>query len=199
MPFIVATYVYASSQGQRTHSARTNKISASADGGPRSRVCARETLRSAPHRRERKFSGAHVCRVTFKHLPQPLRSHIWSFGTLGQILKFSKKLFKNLKTPPRGPGGVSEIFWGLISPFFVRINPLWSFRTLTDFLLKFSKKHLKRPKNRPQGARGWGSEFYFFPIIFIIFFQGPMQKFETLRQPLLWFWIAVVPRKQEKD
>ena len=26
MPFIVATYVYASSQGQRTHSARTNKV-----------------------------------------------------------------------------------------------------------------------------------------------------------------------------
>jgi hypothetical protein len=26
MPFIVATYVYASSQGQRTHSARTNNI-----------------------------------------------------------------------------------------------------------------------------------------------------------------------------
>ena len=26
------------------------QISASADGGPRSRVCARETLRSAPHR-----------------------------------------------------------------------------------------------------------------------------------------------------
>ena len=26
MPFIVATYVYASSQGQRTHSARTNKL-----------------------------------------------------------------------------------------------------------------------------------------------------------------------------
>ena len=25
MPFIVATYVYSSSQGQRTHSARTNK------------------------------------------------------------------------------------------------------------------------------------------------------------------------------
>ena len=26
MPFVVATYVYASSQGQRTHSARTNSI-----------------------------------------------------------------------------------------------------------------------------------------------------------------------------
>jgi hypothetical protein len=33
--------------------------------GPRSRVCARETLRSAPHRHEWKFSGARVCRVTF--------------------------------------------------------------------------------------------------------------------------------------
>ena len=32
MPFIVATYVYASSQGQRTHSARTNNIFASTDG-----------------------------------------------------------------------------------------------------------------------------------------------------------------------
>ena len=31
-------------------------ISAGADGGPRSRVCARFTLRSAPHRHKRKFS-----------------------------------------------------------------------------------------------------------------------------------------------
>jgi hypothetical protein len=52
-------------------------ISAHADGGPRSRVCAR---------RERKLSGACVCRVTFKHLPQPFRSHI-RFGTIGQLLK----------------------------------------------------------------------------------------------------------------
>ena len=28
MPFIVATYVYASSQGQRTHSARTKRLPA---------------------------------------------------------------------------------------------------------------------------------------------------------------------------
>ena len=33
--------------------------------GPCYRVCARETLRSAHHRHERKFSAAHVCRVTF--------------------------------------------------------------------------------------------------------------------------------------
>ena len=50
-------------------------------------VCARLTVRSSPHRHERKFSGAHVCRVTFKHLPQPLRSHIRSFGTIGQLFK----------------------------------------------------------------------------------------------------------------
>ena len=50
-------------------------------------ICARLTVRSSPHQQERKFSGARVCRVTFKHLPQPLRSHTQSFGTLGQLLK----------------------------------------------------------------------------------------------------------------
>jgi hypothetical protein len=49
--------------------------------------CARLTVRSSPHRQERKFSGVCVCRVTFKHLPQPLRSHLLSFGTLGQLFK----------------------------------------------------------------------------------------------------------------
>jgi hypothetical protein len=39
-------------------------------------VCARLTVRSSPHRNEWKFSGASVCRVNLKHLPQPLRSHI---------------------------------------------------------------------------------------------------------------------------
>ena len=44
-------------------------------------------LGSAPHQHERKFVGAHVCKVTFKHLLQPLRCLIRSFGTLGQLLK----------------------------------------------------------------------------------------------------------------
>ena len=40
----------------------------------------------------RTFDGSdkHVRKITFKHLPQPLRSHIRSFGTLGQLLKFKK-------------------------------------------------------------------------------------------------------------
>ena len=50
-------------------------------------VCEHLTVRSSPHRHEQKFSGARVCRVTFKHLHQHLRSHIRIFGTLGQHLK----------------------------------------------------------------------------------------------------------------
>ena len=34
-----------------------------------------------------KFFGARFCKVTFKHLPQPVKSHIPSFGTLGQLFK----------------------------------------------------------------------------------------------------------------
>ena len=45
-------------------------------------VILRIVLLSLHHRREQKFSGAHVCIVTFKHLPKPLRSHIRGFGTL---------------------------------------------------------------------------------------------------------------------
>ena len=46
-------------------------------------------VRSSPHRHKRKLYDTCVCRVTFKHLPQPLRSHIRSFGTQGQLLKLS--------------------------------------------------------------------------------------------------------------
>ena len=45
----------------------------------------RGTLRSAPHRRHRKFFAARVCIVTFKYLPQPLRMPMQSFRTLRQL------------------------------------------------------------------------------------------------------------------
>jgi hypothetical protein len=54
----------------------------SADGVPRM-----IDLRSAPIDTIKKNSDECVCRVTFKHLPQPLRSHIRRFGTLGQLLE----------------------------------------------------------------------------------------------------------------
>jgi hypothetical protein len=59
--------------------------------------CTRLTCPIAPHRHERKFSGAHVCRVTFKHLPQPLLSHIWSFRFLGQLLGVEYSYFCYLR------------------------------------------------------------------------------------------------------
>ena len=49
-----------------------------------------------PARHERKFFGACVWKVTLKHLPQPLRSHIRSFGTLGQLFKISPFTAQNL-------------------------------------------------------------------------------------------------------
>jgi hypothetical protein len=54
---------------------------------------------------ELKFSGIRVCRVTFKHLPQPLRSHILSFGTLVQLFKIHPFPPKNRIVP--------RIFWGV--------------------------------------------------------------------------------------
>ena len=41
-------------------------ISTGADGGPRSRFCARLTLRSAPHRHQRNFFGASVWKGVVK-------------------------------------------------------------------------------------------------------------------------------------
>ena len=62
-------------------------IYAGADGVPCSLVSADPLL-------QRKFVSAHVWKVTFEHLPQPLRSYIQSFRTLGHAsvkLKFGAK------------------------------------------------------------------------------------------------------------
>ena len=44
--------------------------------GPRSHVCTFETLPLGPHHREKKFFDVRFFKVTFKHLPQPLKHHI---------------------------------------------------------------------------------------------------------------------------
>ena len=51
-----------------------------------SRVRPHGTVPLGPHRRQRNFFCAHVCIVTFKHLPQPLRRHMQSFRILGQLM-----------------------------------------------------------------------------------------------------------------
>ena len=76
------------------------EILAHANWDPRSRVHECGTLCSVPCRHEQKFYAVHICRITFKHLPQLLRTHIRSF-------KNFKNLKKKLKKRPiRGNEGV---------------------------------------------------------------------------------------------
>jgi hypothetical protein len=49
MPFIVATYVYASSQGQRTHSARTNRPPIDTSGNFQVHVSVESPLNTCPN------------------------------------------------------------------------------------------------------------------------------------------------------
>ena len=100
--------------------------------------------------------------------PPTPQVNFWNFHT--------KNFYITSKTLPRGARGVFKFFGGLISPFFVRINPLWSFRTLTDLLLKFPKKSLKKPKNRPPGGQGVGVRILSFSQNFYYFFLGAHAK-----------------------
>ena len=78
--------------------------------GPCSRVCACWTLSLAQHQDEWRFFGANVCRVTFKHLPQLLRTHTQHFWTLRQLLEFKIKT----KTPPQGAKESTLIISGIL-------------------------------------------------------------------------------------
>jgi hypothetical protein len=52
--------------------------------------CAHTCLgQSSPHRQERKFPRTHICKVTFKHLPQAFRSHVQTIGQLYKIPPFA--------------------------------------------------------------------------------------------------------------
>ena len=85
---------------------KKRKISAHADGGPRSRICARETLRSAPHQHERKFSP-HVSAES----PSNISPNWEPISKVSEDFKKSKQKSKNLKIGPSGgqhagPSGV---------------------------------------------------------------------------------------------
>ena len=82
--------------GSNLLSLKILKISTSANGGP---------------------YGKHVCRVTFKHLTKPLRSHIRSSGTLGQLLKIPP-----FSAHSAGERGVPEYFFWLESFYFFELG-----------------------------------------------------------------------------
>jgi hypothetical protein len=85
-------------------------------------ICARSTVRSSPHRHKRKFSAARVCRVTFKHLPQPIQSQIRSFGTLGQLFKIPPFSAQKLHSA-WGRGGLPNFFLVGILIFLLLRSP----------------------------------------------------------------------------
>ena len=74
-----------------------------------------------------------VCRVTFKHLPHSLKSHIRCFGPL-------QKLFKNLKMPPGGQGGGLRISLGVNISFFCENKPPVKFQNSNWLPSKIFKK-----------------------------------------------------------
>jgi hypothetical protein len=72
----------------------------------------KETLRSAPPSTLSEIFPAHVSAESPSNIypsPQPLRSHIQSFGTIGQLLKFSKKIKTTPSSREQGGGGVVNI------------------------------------------------------------------------------------------
>ena len=114
----------------------------------------------------------HTCLQS--HLQTSPPSDIWSFGTLGQISKISKKKLKNLKIAPRGPGGgvrILFVFHNFLY-FFLGAHGFFS----SFFSSKFFKKSLKKPKNRPRGGQGVGVRILFFSHIFYYFFLGAHAK-----------------------
>ena len=64
------------------------KISPHVHGGLSGGSCVRRPGSEDPHQHEWILSTTHVCRITFKHLPQLLRTHIQSFR---KFQKFQKK------------------------------------------------------------------------------------------------------------
>ena len=61
------------------------------------------------------YPGAHLCKVTFKHLPQPLISHTQSFGNL-------------------------KVFWWCNPNIYVNKDPMQNFKPLGQTLPAFLEK-----------------------------------------------------------
>ena len=89
-----------------------------------------------PHQLQRKKIVARVYKFTFKHLPQHLRSHNQSFGTLGQLQKIPQ-FVRQIQHCQGGMGGPRNIFLSGILIFFCDLirspckvsepqdNPFW--------------------------------------------------------------------------
>ena len=114
--------------------------SASANGGPRSRVWAPIDTRG-------NFFSARVCRVAFKHLPQLLRIHVRSFRKSCPPLqkrapeKFryyrwgTERMVLHVRTRERGPPLALEEFDQIIQRF-------WGVTIIQGWMFHFQIYHL---------------------------------------------------------
>ena len=93
---------------------------------------ARGTLRSDPHRHQRKFSGARFCRIASKHLPQTLQSHIQdSSHKSGPLFA----IFRPKSAFLGGQGGSPKFFFHWILHIFVTQEPMQNSKTVAQTLL----------------------------------------------------------------
>ena len=165
----------------------------------RSRVCARETLRSAPHRREQKFVGAHVWRggveiflMLFWSTFSPNQAILNTFLFLAKsnnskhFLFFSsffsqKKYYCGHYVCLASSKIVVILFACHLHKSIFQLTPSSQWGGL------FRSHQPIRDKTPYLSGRGWYPNNFFIGIL-----RFMIQKFETLRQPLLWLWIAVV-------
>ena len=115
----MAPLIYAISQGQRTHSARTNfrsrRWGSSLQGlrtldpslgaiGGRARLYVCNENSGVPK--------LLCCRVTFEHLLKPLIGHIQRIGTQVKLCEISRKTLKKTKNAPSGDRGPPNLVGG---------------------------------------------------------------------------------------
>ena len=99
------------------------------------------TVRLSPNRHERKISSIHICRVTFKHLPQPLWSYILSFETLWQLFKIPP--FSAQKSHSARGRGVPQIL------FWVGILMVWLLRSPCKIVKPYNNHFLENEQKMP--------------------------------------------------
>jgi hypothetical protein len=85
-------------------------------------TCYNAPSATPPGQRTQGEGGAHVCKVTFNHLPKPIRRHMQSFGTLSHLLKIPP-LSAQKAHSAGGRGGPRNIFLGGILIFLFLWTP----------------------------------------------------------------------------
>ena len=119
------------------------------------------TIRLAPHRHEENFSATHVCRVTIKHLPQHLISHIHTLEQLLKITPLSSQIYHSA-----GGEVGSSFFLGCGNLIFVLLKPHIKFQNLSATFENTPPLSVKN--SHSSGSRG-GPRFLFLLIGILIF------------------------------